>query len=78
MNDPILVCAFCGTALPRSEAQEHGWVPYFFVSAVVKWMEEPETVESDKPACEQCAAEHLDDLDSDPILKPGHERFYSE
>jgi hypothetical protein len=41
MNDPILVCAFCGTAVPASEAQERGWVPSFFLD---------DTTETSRPA----------------------------
>ena len=67
MNERILVCAFCGTALPASEAQECGWVPTFFLN---------DTSETDQPACCECASEHLDDLDADPIIRPGHERFF--
>jgi hypothetical protein len=60
-------CGFCGVTTPDTDsAIEMGWIPEF-------WLDDDNP--ADRPACSDCASEHLDDLDADPIIKPGHEIY---
>jgi hypothetical protein len=51
---------FCARTVRTERAVEEGWTPDF-------WFNESEPANA--PACPECAAERLTDLESDPILK---------
>jgi hypothetical protein len=64
LTETTLRCGFCGAEATHNEAYEAGWTPEF-------WLDDERSAE--RPACESCAAPHLDDLGGDPIVKPGHQ-----
>jgi hypothetical protein len=59
----MLSCDLCGLIEDEDRAIKDGWVPYFWVT---------QTVCRDSPVCPECAREHLEGFEEEPILKPGH------
>lgn len=67
VEDDELQCAFCGRLSSLRDAIEDGWTPDF-------WRTDTGTGDGGT-TCPGCSEEHLDFLDGEYALKPGHEVF---
>jgi hypothetical protein len=70
-------CIFCGRSTDEDTAAGDGWAFDFMMDADFDEDREPIDGEPCRPACEICAARHLDDFPHDPILKTSHEVYFA-
>ena len=56
-------CDLCGRVEDRDRAIEEGWCPYYWVT---------QHIVREEPVCPECAREHLEGFEEEPILKRGH------
>lgn len=59
-----VTCVMCGVDDDLDAAMEDGWTPYVWLSA---------TERVDASVCPSCTELHVEIVDGDPSLIPGHE-----
>jgi hypothetical protein len=59
----IIRCDLCGRIEDDGRAIEAGWWPYFWLTQGVR---------REESVCPECAREHPEGFDEEPILKDGH------